>query len=45
MTWHHADKPGALVLADFNDHNKFAKVYHPDGTGGRNKWGGGTGCR
>ena len=45
MTWHHADKPGSLVLADWNDHNKFAKIYHPDGTGGRNKWGGGTGCR
>jgi RHS repeat-associated protein len=45
MTWHHADKPGALVLADRRDHSRFSKVYHPDGTGGRNKWGGGTGCR
>ncbi|XLZ70878.1 RHS repeat-associated core domain-containing protein [Massilia sp. SR12] len=45
MTWHHADKPGSLVLADMRDHRKFAKIYHPDGTGGRNKWGGGTGCR
>ncbi|RFP15462.1 type IV secretion protein Rhs [Duganella sp. BJB488] len=45
MTWHHADKPGSLVLADRLDHRKFAKIYHPDGTGGRNKWGGGTGCR
>jgi RHS repeat-associated protein len=45
MTWHHADKPGSLVLADRADHRKFAKIYHPDGTGGRNKWGGGTSCR
>ena len=45
MTWHHADTPGSLVLADRRDHSRFSKIYHPDGTGGRNKWGGGTGCR
>ncbi len=45
MTWHHGDSPGSLKLVDANDHATFHKVYHPDGTGGRNKWGGGTGCR
>lgn len=44
-TWHHATKPGSLELVDFRHHRKYAKIYHPDGTGGRNKWGGGTGCR
>ncbi|WP_413230785.1 HNH endonuclease [Pelistega ratti] len=44
-TWHHADKPGALQLVDYKDHRTYHKVYHPDGTGGRNKWGGGTSCR
>ncbi|QCT21066.1 type IV secretion protein Rhs [Jejubacter calystegiae] len=45
MTWHHGDTPGSLQLADFNDHKSYHKIYHPDGTGGRNKWGGGTACR
>ncbi|NIF24403.1 hypothetical protein F3J40_22785 [Pantoea sp. Acro-835] len=45
MTWHHGDSPGSLQLADFNDHKSYHKIYHPDGTGGRNKWGGGTQCR
>ena len=45
MTWHHGDSPGSLQLADFNDHKSYHKIYHPDGTGGRNKWGGGTACR
>ncbi|EPV2478830.1 RHS repeat-associated core domain-containing protein [Enterobacter ludwigii] len=45
MTWHHGDSPGSLQLADFNDHKSYHKIYHPDGTGGRNKWGGGTSCR
>ena len=45
MTWHHGDSPGSLQLADFNDHRSYHKIYHPDGTGGRNKWGGGTACR
>ncbi|WP_323745983.1 RHS repeat-associated core domain-containing protein [Diaphorobacter caeni] len=40
-TWHHGDKPGSLQLVDGADHKK----YHPDGTGGRNKWGGGSACR
>ncbi|UVM53373.1 HNH endonuclease [Pseudomonas sp. B21-015] len=42
MTWHHGNKPGSLQLADFNDHKTYHKIYHPDGKGGRNKWGGGT---
>ncbi|WP_235604823.1 hypothetical protein [Salmonella enterica] len=29
----------------FEHHRKYSKIYHPDGTGGRNKWGGGSGCR
>ncbi|MBU6956189.1 RHS domain-containing protein [Pseudomonas sp. CVAP len=45
MTWHHGNKPGSLQLADFNDHKTYHKIYHPDGKGGRNKWGGGTKCR
>nr|WP_283771184.1 HNH endonuclease [Pseudomonas syringae] len=45
MTWHHGDKPGSLQLVDRVDHKTYHKVYHPDGTGGRNKWGGGTACR
>ncbi|WP_034915748.1 RHS repeat-associated core domain-containing protein [Erwinia sp. 9145] len=45
MTWHHGDDPGSLQLADFKDHKNYHKIYHPDGTGGRNKWGGGTTCR
>ncbi|MBN6033096.1 HNH endonuclease [Pantoea ananatis] len=45
MTWHHGDSPRSLQLADFNDHKSYHKIYHPDGTGGRNKWGGGTSCR
>lgn len=44
MTWHHGDSPGSLQLADFNDHKSHHKIYHPDGTGGRNKWSG-TSCR
>ncbi|MNF58291.1 putative deoxyribonuclease RhsC [compost metagenome] len=45
MTWHHGDKPGSLQLVDRLDHQTYHKVYHPDGKGGRNKWGGGTACR
>jgi RHS repeat-associated protein len=45
MTWHHGDSPGSLQLADFADHQKYHKIYHPTGKGGRNKWGGGTKCR
>ncbi len=44
-TWHHADEPGKLQLVDRADHRKYHKIHHPDGTGGRNKWGGGTKCR
>ncbi|MBH0690094.1 RHS domain-containing protein, partial [Salmonella enterica] len=44
-TWHHANQPGSLELVDFEHHRKYSKIYHPDGTGGRNKWGGGSGCR
>ena len=45
MAWHHGDSPGSLQLVDYGDHQGYHKVYHPDGKGGRNKWGGGTGCR
>jgi len=41
MTWHHNNKPGKLELVDRVDHNKFHKIYHPDGSGGKKKWGGG----
>ncbi|WP_349894753.1 RHS repeat-associated core domain-containing protein [Bacteroides caccae] len=44
-TWHHSDTPGILELVDRNDHQKYHKIYHPDGSGGRKKWGGGTICR
>ncbi|EBG5297226.1 hypothetical protein FI178_20145 [Salmonella enterica subsp. enterica] len=45
MTWHHENKSGVLSLVDYGDHKTYHKVYHPDGSGGRKKWGGGTGCR
>jgi RHS repeat-associated protein len=45
MTWHHGDSSGSLQLVDHADHQGYHKIYHPDGKGGRNKWGGGTGCR
>ncbi|WP_445673165.1 HNH endonuclease [Pseudomonas inefficax] len=45
LTWHHGDSPGSLQLVDRLDHQTYHKIYHPDGTGGRNKWGGGTACR
>lgn len=45
LTWHHNDSPGLLELVDRAEHRKFHKIYHPDGSGGRKKWGGGTGCR
>ena len=45
LTWHHGDEPGSLQLVDRKDHREYHKIYHPDGTGGRNKWGGGTDCR
>lgn len=37
LTWHHGDSTGSLQLADFNDHKSYHKIYHPDGTGRRNK--------
>ncbi|MBJ2065229.1 HNH endonuclease [Serratia odorifera] len=45
MTWHHENRPGGLSLVDYNDHRSYHKIYHPDGSGGRKKWGGGTDCR
>lgn len=45
MTWHHENKPGVLSLVDRQDHKAYHKIYHPDGSGGRKKWGGGTKCR
>ncbi|WP_256658838.1 HNH endonuclease [Pseudomonas sp. LP_7_YM] len=45
LTWHHGDKPGSLQLVDRVDHKTYHKVYHPDGTGGRNKWSFGSTCR
>jgi RHS repeat-associated protein len=50
-TWHHATtsqtggKAGVLQLVDMKDHSKYHKIYHPEDVGGRNQWGGGTGCR
>jgi RHS repeat-associated protein len=44
-TWHHSNVPGKLELVDWADHQKYHKIYHPDGEGGRKKWGGGTLCR
>ncbi|NUF78645.1 type IV secretion protein Rhs [Snodgrassella sp. ESL0323] len=45
LTWHHENKPGVLSLVDYKDHKTYHKIYHPDGSGGRHKWGGGTKCR
>lgn len=46
LTWHHHEKIGGLLqLVDRNDHNSRHKDYHPTGRGGRNTWGGGSGCR
>lgn len=45
MTWHHENQPGVLSLVDYNDHKSYHKIYHPDGSGGRHKWGGGKTCR
>jgi RHS repeat-associated protein len=44
-TWHHSDIPGRLELVDRIDHRHYHTIYHPDGEGGRKKWGGGTLCR
>ena len=41
MTWHHNDAPGVLNLVSFDDHRDNHGIYHPDGSGGRDKWGGG----
>ncbi|WP_175999287.1 RHS repeat-associated core domain-containing protein [Burkholderia stabilis] len=41
MTWHHNDDVGLLNLVDRSDHGDNHGIYHPDGTGGRDKWGGG----
>ncbi|MEG3127629.1 RHS repeat-associated core domain-containing protein, partial [Pantoea cypripedii] len=45
MTWHHENKSGVLSLVDYDDHRSYHKIYHPDGSGGRKKWGGGSTCR
>jgi RHS repeat-associated protein len=56
LTWHHDDQSGRLKLVHREDHATEHGVYHPDGQGGREKWGGGkdgrkgkldgaTGCR
>ncbi|TDM05885.1 MAG: Rhs-family protein [Ideonella sp. MAG2] len=46
LTWHHHEQVGGLLqLVDTTDHNSRHKDYHPTGRGGRNKWGGGSGCR
>ena len=45
LTWHHGEEPGLLRLVDRSDHKAFHKIYHPDGSGGRYKWGGGSNCR
>ena len=38
---HHNDQSGLLNLVDRGDHANNHGIYHPDGTGGRDKWGGG----
>lgn len=45
LTWHHNDKTGLLELVDFQDHRSNFSLYHPDGKGGREKWGGGEAGR
>ncbi|WP_263263973.1 RHS repeat-associated core domain-containing protein, partial [Pseudomonas sp. RIT-PI-S] len=45
LTWHHESKRGNLSLVDYNDHRAYHRIYHPDGSGGRKKWGGGSTCR
>jgi RHS repeat-associated protein len=45
-TWHHHPEVGGLLqLVDRADHNTRFPDYHPNGYGGRNKWGGGSVCR
>lgn len=39
LTWHHTEHPGKMQLVDSEIHSKTAH------TGGRNVWGGGSGCR
>ena len=41
LTWHHHNSPGKLELVDRSDYRKYHKIYHPDGSGSREKWGGG----
>ncbi|NUF09148.1 Rhs-family protein [Snodgrassella sp. ESL0324] len=45
LTWHHENEEGVLSLVDYKDHKTYHKIHHPDGSGGRKKWGGGTTCR
>lgn len=46
LTWHHnRDVFGKLQLVDCLDHRSNHRLYHQDGTGGREKWGGGKACR
>ncbi len=46
LTWHHdPNVPGQLQLVDRLDHRNNHGLYHPDGQGGREKWGGGKVCR
>jgi RHS repeat-associated protein len=45
-TWHHHGQVGGLLqLVDRADHGSRHLDYHSKGVGGRNTWGGGTGCR
>ena len=45
-TWHHHGQVGGLLqLVDMKDHRSRHLDYHPNGVGGRNKWGGGKNCR
>lgn len=46
VSWHHHGQVGGLLqLVDAADHNSRHLDYHPGGVGGRNSWGGGSGCR
>lgn len=40
-TWHHNEKPGLLQLVNRTDHSAEHAIYHPEGKGGREIWGGG----
>jgi RHS repeat-associated protein len=44
-TWHHQPQTGRLSLVDRLDHSNNHGLYHPEGGGGRDIWGGGQAGR